>query len=211
MLVFHSSWFLVPDSLLMLERALLPYFIPEDLFLLQEDRKPLSTSAAAPETRGTAGTSATPSAPATTAPSSEAPSSSPTPPTPSPELIFGKNLKNMLVLVQDPAHRVMERADGLLLKDILKAVGYTFEDVAIVNIANCKQEQDWQTVNQLSYTHLFSFGVNHPKLPATTALEPYKLENSGDKKFLLTDSLAVLRAERGRKISLWNLLKQIFV
>lgn len=174
------------------DRALLPYFIPEELFLLQEDRKPLSADTT--DSEAVAGSKAPPSSPA-----------------PSPDLIFGKNLKNMLILVQDPAHPVMERADGLLLKDILKAVGYTFEDVAIVNIAHCRQEQDWQAVNQLPYTHLFSFGVHHPKLPATTALEPYKLENSGDKKFLLTDSLAVLRAERGRKINLWNLLKQIFV
>lgn len=128
-----------------------------------------------------------------------------------PKLIFGKNLRKLLVLVEDPAHPVMERADGLFLKDVLKAVQYTFDDVAIVNIAHCRTEADWDAVNAISYTHFFSFGVSHAKLPTTRTLAPYELERSGEKFFLKTDKLSVLRSERARKITLWNLLKKMFV
>jgi hypothetical protein len=170
--------------------SFLPFFITEDLFLLPEDRQKKmqasDASATSSQQKSQAGEA-------------------------NPKLIFGKNLRNLLVLVEDPAHPVMERADGLFLKDVLKAVQYTFDDVAIVNIAHCISEADWKAVNAIPFTHLFSFGVSHAQLPATRTLAPYELERSGEKFFLKTDKLSVLRSERTHKITLWNLLKKMFV
>lgn len=208
----------------------LPFFLTEDLIILPEDRpapapartavaaKPQAETQAAPKATGTV--KAVPPIPAvktpSTAPTAKAAEAVPqekqeNKPAPNPHLIFGKNLKKLLILVEDHNHPVMERADGLLLKDILKAVNYSFDDVAIVNIAHCREEVDWQTVNEIPYQRLFSFGIRHPKLPATLALAPYELETSGERKFLFTDKLELLRSDRSRKIALWNLLKQVFV
>ena len=209
--------------------TLLPYFINEELFLLPEDRqqnqKPESEALpasgkqtgkpAVPEEKKTAPPAATP--PVTAAPEGKPATAEPasagqeTKPRLNPNLIFGKNLKKLLILVEDHQNVVMERADGLLLKDILKALDFTFDDVAIVNICHCREEADWQEVKNIHFNTLFSFGIAHPQLPFTQALAPYELEKSGERKFLLADKLAVLRSNRSRKIALWNLLKQIFV
>lgn len=211
--------------------SFLPFFLTEELFILPEDR-PVNaqnqtaagiTTAATPAAKAAdpvakpAPAKPIPAIPAVKTPAvAKAPESQETPkkeaePAANPHLIFGKNHKQLLILVEDHNHAVMERADGLLLKDILKAVDYSFDDVAIVNIAHCRQEADWQTINEIPYQRLFSFGIKHPQIPATIALAPYELESSGDRKFLLTDKLSTLRSDRSRKIALWNLLKQVFV
>lgn len=210
----------MPDNL-----AFLPFFITEDLFLLPEDRQKRNgsssenTAAAKVNSTGaraisslkeeipaapaltTKGRPAVPSGALQEAAKEEA----------NPRLVFGKNHKKLLILVEDATYPVMEKADGLFLKDVLKAIGYTFDDVAIVNIAHCRNQADWEAVNAIPFTQLFSFGVSHPQLPVTRTLAPYELEGNGDKQFLLTDKLSTLRAERTHKITLWNLLKQMFV
>ena len=195
--------------------SFLPYFITEDLFLLPEDRK-----AAAPVQQQPPAASIQENKEVekekkkTPVPQAEKAKAAPEKtkaPKVNPKLIFGENRKGLLILVEDPDHPVMERADGLFLKDVLKAIGYTFDDVAIVNICQCLSDADWEAVNALSFTHFFSFGVSRTELPATTTLAPYELESSKDRKFLMIDKLSVLRAERSRKIALWNLLKQMFV
>ncbi len=206
---------------------LLPYFINEDLVLLPQDRKPQATAQQgvatpppgqeqAPEAAASTPASATgaPVKPASGAPQTTTKTPAPekeNKPAVNPNLIFGKNQKELLVLVEDFNNPVMERADGLLLKDILKAIGYTFDDVAIVNISHCREDADWEAVNTIPFKTMFSFGITTPKLPFTSTLAPYELERSGEKRFLLTDKLAVLRQDRSRKIALWNLLKQFFV
>ncbi len=217
--------------------SFLPFFITEDLFLLPEDRqkrvpapnapalkqegnKPAAQTAEARKT-GSAGNSPVSSstaegeAPAAAKKQATAPAASQVEKDAAgelnPKLVFGKNLKKLLILVEDPAHPVMERADGLFLKDVLKAIQYTFDDVAIINIAHCRSEADWNAINAISFTHFFSFGVSHSKIPATQTLVPYRLESSGEKFFLKTDKLTVLRTERTHKITLWNLLKKMFV
>lgn len=200
--------------------SFIPFFITEDLFLLPEDRQQkgiLSSEQAQKQAPAPAAKEAvkqpSPLPTATAVP--KVPSAAEKPPQPAekanPSLVFGKNLKNLLILVEDPDNPVMERADGLFLKDVLKAVQYTFDDVAIVNIAHCRTEADWEAINAISFTHLFSFGVAHPELPATRTLAPYELERSGERFFLKTEKLAVLRTERAHKITLWNLLKKMFV
>ena len=209
--------------------TLLPYFIHEELFLLPEDRQAARrlqatrSEAPAPQPETTAkaeekqvplsapAAQAEPEKEAKKAPVAPAPAAPKPKPAPNPNLIFGKNLKKLLILVEDHQNPVMERADGLLLKDILKAVGYTFEDVAIVNICHCREEVDWEAVKEIPFTTLFSFGITHPQLPFTKALAPYELERSGERTFMLADKLSVLRSNRSRKITLWNLLKEIFV
>lgn len=200
---------------------LLPFFINEDLILLPQDRqlKPRQK-----ETTGARETTqlSEPAAPQLTTknqqPENAATKAAAAPagkketsPVVNPNLIFGKNAKQLLVLAEDYNNPVMERSDGLLLKDILKAIGYTFDDVAIVNISHCREEIDWEAVNNIPFKTLFSFGISHPKLPFTSTLAPYELEKSGERKFLLADKLSVLRQDRSRKIALWNLLKQFFV
>lgn len=215
--------------------SFLPFFITEELFILPEDQpaaalassvvaEPIIPLAASP--KDASFKKPTPSIPALPTTSTKPEASNPVAnPASKPvvaastaekktlnqQLIFGKNLKQLLVLVEDPAHPVMERNDGLLLKDILKAVGYSFDDVAIVNIAHCREEGDWQQICEIPCQRMFSFGVSHPNLPFSTGLSPYQLETKGEKKLLLTDTLAVLRSDRAQKITLWNLLKQIFV
>lgn len=209
--------------------SLLPFFIHEELFLLPEDRQ--ANPKPAQSSRESASTPALqavevkkeskkiPPLPTQPGENKEVPQNPPAPASPAakekkhvnPNLIFGKNAKQLLVLVEDHHNPVMERADGLFLKDVLKAIGYTFDDVAIVNICHCREEADWEAVKEIPFTTLFSFGITHPQLPFTKALAPYELEKSGERKFLLADTLPVLRANRARKITLWNLLKQLFV
>ena len=212
---------------------LLPFFINEDLVLLPQDRQLRDEQTIADkvgagqhgETASRTTASPDPTQPVNSTPLAATSNNTAAAPAPSPaketkpaarpmvnpNLIFGKNQKELLVLVEDYNNPVMERNDGLLLKDILKAIGYTFDDVAIVNISHCREEVDWEAVNGIPFQTLFSFGISHPKIPVTSTLAPYELERSGERKFLLTDKLSVLRQDRSRKIALWNLLKKFFV
>lgn len=204
------------------QSPLLPYFISEGLFILPEEQQVLNLSTQVSENvKGVKSQAASPAAPAEEKVQPEAqdknrqasaiPPPSPREPEPNPNLIFGKNAKQLLILVEDHQNPVMERADGLFLKDVLKAIGFTFDDVAIVNICHCREEVDWQTVNDIPFKTMFSFGISHPKLPFTKALAPYKLEKSGYRTFLLADKIDGIRADRAIKVRLWNLLKQLFV
>ena len=201
--------------------SFLPFFITEDLFILPQDRQKIEKAAeSSAPTQNTASSAPAKEVVKQASPQAASPAAKEAPSQaakqepsekPNPSLIFGKNLKNLLIFVEDPNHPVMERADGLFLKDVLKAVQYTFDDVAIVNIAHCRSEADWEAVNAIPFTHLFSFGVAHQKLPVTSSLAPYQLERSGERFFLKTEPLSVLRTERTHKITLWNLLKKMFV
>ncbi|WP_017732209.1 hypothetical protein [Nafulsella turpanensis] len=197
--------------------SFLPYFITEDLFLLPEDRQAAAEAATQqPLSPSNANTEAAGKKEENEAPAPVAKAANPAPEkakatTVNPKLIFGENRKGLLILVEDPNHPIMERADGLFLKDVLKAIQYTFDDVAIVNICQCQNPADWEAINEIPFTHFFSFGVSRQEVPATTTLAPYELEKSKGRKLLMVDKLSVLRAERSRKIALWNLLKQLFV
>ncbi|WP_224998012.1 hypothetical protein [Cesiribacter sp. SM1] len=130
---------------------------------------------------------------------------------PQPDLIWGSLRRGVLILVDYPAHPLMDRPDGLFLVEVLKAVGFDFKEVATLNVSRCKTSADWEYVRQLSWQHALIFGVDHPELTFTQQNGLYELRNWENRLLIQADKLSDIRNDTGSKKKLWNLLKQVFV
>ena len=127
------------------------------------------------------------------------------------DLVFGKNGKGLLILVDAPSEKVMSKTEGKLLKDILQSINYSFEDVAILNVARCEHPHYFNCLQEINFKHLISFGVKTNAIIQLDALEPFTKRETDTKVFIMADKLSAIEGNRQAKMALWNLLKQYFV
>ena len=127
------------------------------------------------------------------------------------DLVFGKNGKGLLILVDAPGEKVMSKTEGKLLKDILQSINYSFEDVAILNVARCEHPHYFNCLQEINFKHLISFGVKTNAIIQLDALEPFTKRETDTKVFIMADKLSAIEGNRQAKMALWNLLKQYFV
>jgi DNA polymerase III psi subunit len=127
------------------------------------------------------------------------------------DLVFGKNGKGILILVDAPGHKVLDKPEGKLLKDILKSVNLEFDDVAILNIARCSEQHYWSCLDSVKYIKLVSFGVQPYQVPVLGKMDKFTALQEEGKTYILAEKLTAITADRAAKIKLWNLLKSHFV
>ncbi len=116
----------------------------------------------------------------------------------------GGNAKGIAIVINDDSNEYLNDTDETLLLNILKAVGFSLEDVAIVNQHNSGVK--WQS--QLDFTKAIIFGV----LPSAYGItcENYSIQKHEEADWLFSDSLFSLGSDKVLKGKLWGKLQKLF-
>lgn len=116
----------------------------------------------------------------------------------------GGNVKGIALIINDDINEFLNTRDETLLLNILKAIGLSIDDVAIIN--QHTSGTDWES--QVEFTKAIVFGI----LPSTYGLETanYKLLQQGDTQWLFSDSLFSLGKDKSLKGALWGKLQELF-
>jgi len=116
----------------------------------------------------------------------------------------GGNTKGIAIIISDDSNDYLNNTDETLLLNILKALGLSLDDVAIINqhISGIT----WQ--KELEYSKAIVFGI----LPSTYAIvsQNYIIKTNGEEKWLFSDSLFTLGNDKVLKGKLWTSLQELF-
>lgn len=112
----------------------------------------------------------------------------------------GKNLKNLVVLIPSP----LAEDDRNFLGNILTAVDYNLDDIAIVVWDESRKEQ---IISELNPSKVICFGI--PTDPWTHGPAYEVIVNESVKHFL-ADALPVISSDQNLKRKLWNGMKLLF-
>lgn len=116
----------------------------------------------------------------------------------------GGNAKGIAIIISDDSNDYLNNTDEALLLNILKALGLSLDDVAIINqhISGIA----WQ--EELDYSKSIVFGI----LPSTYTIvsENYIIQSTGGSKWLFSDSLFTLGNDKVLKGKLWASLQELF-
>ncbi|MCB0496426.1 MAG: hypothetical protein KDC79_09855 [Cyclobacteriaceae bacterium] len=116
----------------------------------------------------------------------------------------GSNRKGVVVLYENTSEESLDASEETLLLNILKAVGLSLEDVAIINHHTAKQK--WQ--DNITASKVIAFGI----APASYNLScnEYTIINHSNAQWLFSHSLAQLADEKPLKAKLWGKLQELF-
>ncbi|MCF6360290.1 MAG: hypothetical protein L3J29_05940 [Cyclobacteriaceae bacterium] len=116
----------------------------------------------------------------------------------------GGNDKGIAIIINDDSNEFLNTTDEALLLNILKATGFSLEDVAIINQHN--SGVGWQS--QLDFSKVIVFGI----LPSTygIASENYSIQKHEEADWLFSDSLFSLGSDKVLKGKLWGELQELF-
>lgn len=116
----------------------------------------------------------------------------------------GGNAKGIAIIINDDSNEFLNTTDETLLLNILKAIGLSLEDVAIINQHN--SGTDWK--EKLEYTKTLVFGI----LPSTYKIvsENYVIIKDEESDWLFSDSLFSLGSNKELKGKLWSKLQELF-
>ncbi len=117
----------------------------------------------------------------------------------------GGNAKGIALIITDDANEFLNTTDESLLLNILKAIGLSLEDVAIIN--QHKSGIEWP--KQLVFNKAIVFGI----LPSTYDFtsENYHIQKKENTQWLFSDSLFSLGADKVLKGKLWGKLQELFI
>lgn len=115
----------------------------------------------------------------------------------------GDNVKEIAIIINDDSNEYLNNTDETLLLNILKAIGLSLNDVALINQNN--SGTNW--VEELAFTKAIVFGV----LPSTYGIiaENYEIFNENNKTWLFSDSLFALGSDKVLKGKLWHNLQEL--
>jgi len=175
------------------EKAHLPYFIDEPIYLLREDspadRQEVEVKEATPLAESVE-------------------QDAPVPPVElNPIVTFGENLKHCIVLFSAEGKISADSKD--LLFNILGAINRTPKDALMANVYGCSQEQLAALLAEHNHRHLISFGVStiEPLLEA----ELYTPLVQKGKHYILSEGLEAVATETDKKRALWKALQEVFI
>jgi len=116
----------------------------------------------------------------------------------------GGNAKGIAIIINDDSNEYLNDTDETLLLNILKAIGLSLEDVAIINQHNSGIE--W--LSQIDFTKAIVFGI----LPSVYSIscENYSIQQKEDASWLFSDTLFSLGSDKVLKGKLWGELKKLF-
>lgn len=120
----------------------------------------------------------------------------------------GANERNILILVNDEQHPVSTLAGRELLGNILKAIGLSRNDCALVNYASCDGADFKALYQYFKPQYVFAFGVGPDQLGVHNA--PYNsIVTTAESKLIFSSNLDPLSGDAATKKLLWGSLKQI--
>jgi hypothetical protein len=120
--------------------------------------------------------------------------------------ITGKNKKQFIWLVEEHYFPYLNDADFQFLADVLTACKMNMEDIALVNVAN-NRNQFHELVQQLQPKFIIASGVQVDALPIQSA--DYRVQEQQDYLLCCTETLEAIRTDKSKKSKLWLALKQM--
>ena len=118
----------------------------------------------------------------------------------------GKNLRNILILVHDVENDVSTDVGKELLRNIVKAIGLTGNDFALLNYAGYPRTTFSQLKASLNSSTLFSFGVTPEQLGLPVMAQHTVVQHEGV-KMIFSNDLHQLSSDQLGKKTLWGSLK----
>lgn len=126
---------------------------------------------------------------------------------------LGENLKNIVIIVNQPNSIHVNKSELTFLTNILKACQLNINDIAIINVAEQKVIFT-EVKEQLSAMQIILFDVEPSFIRLPFTIPPFQVQSFADAAIMLAPSLSALNKpdSDGRllKTKLWNSLKQIF-
>ncbi|WP_133556402.1 hypothetical protein [Pedobacter duraquae] len=121
---------------------------------------------------------------------------------------LGKNLRNILILVHDADNQVSTEPGRELLRNIVKAIGLTANDFALLNYATYPNTSFAQFKKSLNSTTLFAFGVT-PQQLGLPDVAPHAVSEYESVNMIFSTNLHQLSSDQQGKKMLWGSLKQM--
>jgi hypothetical protein len=121
---------------------------------------------------------------------------------------LGKNQRNILILVNDHQNDVSTEQGRELLRKLVKAIGLTANDFALVNYAAYKEQKFNDFKAAFNCDLVLAFGVEAADLGLPQQVQ-HQLINYGDIKLVFTTNLADLDQDQASKKLLWASLQQL--
>ncbi len=124
---------------------------------------------------------------------------------------LGNNQKQVLILVEEKKHEFLSSQDLSFLQNILKAIQYEVNDVAIINLEN-KQYNIEELIEYFEPKQIISFkvppfnlGIQNKNIPKYTFAEI-----RDNIPFLHADALAIIQNDTDKKKALWLGIQRMF-
>jgi len=116
----------------------------------------------------------------------------------------GENNKGIGIIINETNQEFLNQEDETLLANILKAVGLTLNDVAIINQHHAGIE--WQ--NKVNCSKVFLFGIKPADYNLSTDL--YELLQNKNAQWVFSNSLSEIGKDKLLKGKLWVKLQEVF-
>jgi DNA polymerase III psi subunit len=122
---------------------------------------------------------------------------------------LGKNLRNILILVNDEQNDVSDENGRELLRKIVKSINLSANDFALLNYAKYKGVGFKQLQSHFSSTLIFSFGVTPADLSMSKAHPEHVIVMEGPVKMIFSAELRILDKNPAGKKALWGSLQNL--
>ena len=123
--------------------------------------------------------------------------------------VAGQNLKEILVLIDEPDQKLLNPADEAFLEKVLMAVDVDLNDIALVNIAGMNQAQ-MKDVRMVPHGLRFCFMEKIPDALQEPGLMRYQNMLCEGRRILWCGTLGSISRNKELKIELWQELKLLF-
>jgi len=126
-----------------------------------------------------------------------------------PEKPAGKN-KQLLVLVNHPAHQLLPDHELLFLEGILKACKLTTDDCNLVNMAHHTGKTYKEFYSELKPSTVFLFGTDPSLISLPVNFPHFQPQAFSSVTYLFSPPLQAFENDKILKSKLWVCLKRIF-
>lgn len=116
----------------------------------------------------------------------------------------GDNKKGIVILFENDKNEALEQSDETLLLNILKAVGLSLEDVALLNHHTIGV--DWK--GKIEANKVLVFGTSPTAY--SISCDTYAITENESKQWLFSHSLSELANDKQLKAKLWGKLQELF-
>jgi hypothetical protein len=124
--------------------------------------------------------------------------------------ILGKNLKKIILIVNNTEAAFLTDDELNFLLGILSACKLNMDDVGIVNLAKNKNTGYEVLSKELNAEKIFLFGTDPGEINLPLAFPHYQIQQFRNQQYLSAPPLSALQHDKAEKTKLWNCLKIIF-
>lgn len=127
---------------------------------------------------------------------------------------FGEFKKQLLILVEDNENPWLSDSNKEFLGNILKAIGYTYVDIALLNLGNpaikCLKVNFRSLSDYFNFSNLIIFGDLFNQIGDVLNLQKYNSYSKKGQTILIADRLDEIINEIEKKKKLWESLQAMF-